>query len=99
MDILAYNTNMNRSGTPRNYMQTKTKYLPREEWNKLTQDQKNELLEKRRKEQFGNNTRQANMHNVDEQVDLDALIDYTIMNHKAEMVDTTGNDNGEKMTF
>ena len=95
-DILAYNTNMNRSGASRNDMQTKTKYLPREEWNKLTQDQKNALLEKRRKERFGNTTRQANMHTVDDPIDLDALIDYTIMNHKTDMIDTSSDDPGEK---
>jgi hypothetical protein len=44
-DILAYSTNINRFGKSSNDMQTKTKYLPHEEWNKLTQDQKNALLE------------------------------------------------------
>ena len=59
----------------RNDMQTKTKYLPREEWNKLHKHQKDALLEKRRKERFGGTLnrsapRQANMHTVEEPVNL-----------------------------
>ena len=30
------------------------------------------------------------------QIDLDALIDYTVMNHKTEMIDTTSGDTREK---
>jgi hypothetical protein len=54
-NIMAYNSNMNRTGPTRNDSEMKTKYLPREEWNKLSQVQKDALLEKRRKERFGAN--------------------------------------------
>ena len=45
-----------------------------------------------------NTTRQANMQAVDAQIDLDALIDYTIINHKTDLIYdcTTKEDRGEK---
>jgi hypothetical protein len=33
-DIIAYNSDVNRMGPARNDSEVKTKYLPREEWNK-----------------------------------------------------------------
>ena len=73
-----------------------TKYLPCEEWNKLSQAQKDALFEKRRKERFGNNKppmasaiRQANAHLIDDPINLDDPIDLTVMNHKTVSVATT----------
>jgi hypothetical protein len=97
-DIKAYNSNMNRMGPARNDSEMKTKYLPREERIKLSQAQKDTLLEKRRKERSGGNnrsinpnTRQVNAHHMEDLINLDDLIDYTIMSHKIDSTDV-GND-------
>ena len=105
-DIMAYNTNMNRFGSNSNsnLNDVKTKYLPREEWNKLSQAQKDALLEKRRKERFGNGStstrsapRQANVHSMEETVNLDDLIDYTVMNHTTVSTDDKVDDKGDEL--
>jgi len=89
-DIMVYNADTNRFGQNRGGTQHKSKYLPREEWNKLSQDQKDAFLEKRRKERFGNSNnpttglRQTNQHILEDHVDLDDLIDYTIMQHHTD---------------
>jgi hypothetical protein len=97
-DIMAYNSNMNRMGPARSDSEMKTKYLPREEWNKLSQAQKDTLLEKRCKERSGwnnqsmnPNTCQVNAHHVEELINIHDLIDYTIMSHKIDSTDV-GND-------
>jgi hypothetical protein len=97
-DIMAYNSNINRMEPTRNDSEMKTNYLPREEWNKLSQAQKDTLLEKRRKERSsGNNrsmnpiTRQVNVHHVEDPINLNDLIDYTVMRHKIDSTDV-GND-------
>jgi hypothetical protein len=97
-DIMAYNSNMNGMVPNRIDSEMKTKYLPREEWNRLFQAQKDTLLEKRHKERSGGNiqsmnpnTRQVNIHHVEDPINLDALIDYTIMSHKIDSTDV-GND-------
>jgi hypothetical protein len=97
-DIMAYNSNMNRMGPARNDSEMKTKYLPCEEWNKLSLVQKDTLLEKRHKERSGGNnqsmnpnTRQVNAHHVEDPINIDDLIDYTIMSHKIDSTDV-GND-------
>jgi hypothetical protein len=52
---------------------SKSTFLPRDEWNKLTQEQKDRLIAKRRQERMGNNEgarkpfqspRQVNAHDV-----------------------------------
>jgi Reverse transcriptase (RNA-dependent DNA polymerase) len=103
-DIMAYNTNTNRFGSNSNINDVKTKYLPREEWNKLSQAQKDALIEKRRKERFGNGNssnrnapRQANMHTFEETVNLDDLIDYTVMNHTTVSTDNKVDEKGDDL--
>jgi hypothetical protein len=36
------------------------------------------------------------MHSVDNQIDLDALVDYTIINHQTDLTDTTNEGNEVK---
>jgi hypothetical protein len=64
-------------------------FIPREEWNKLSQDQKDQLIAKRRQERMKQNggnwksnqpRRQVNVHDVNDLVHVDTLIDYAIMN-------------------
>jgi hypothetical protein len=97
-DIMAYNSNMNRMGPTRNNTRMKTNYLPREEWNKLSQAQKDTLLEKRHKERSGENnrfmsprTRQVNGNHVEDPINLDDLIDYNVMSHKSDSTDVGNN--------
>jgi hypothetical protein len=91
-DIMAHTTNTNRFGNPQTNGEDKSKsnFLPREEWNKLTQEKKDQLIAKRRQERMGSNSgyfkpfqppRQANLHKIDDMVNLDDIIDYTVMNH------------------
>jgi hypothetical protein len=68
------------SGKPK-----QSNFLPCEEWNKLTQDQKDVLIAKRLQERMGHvplsASRQVNIHNVEDLVNLDNIIEYTSMNH------------------
>ncbi len=102
-DIMAYNANTNRFGMSNTDSNTKTKYLPREEWNKLSQAQKDALIEKRRKERFVNTNqsmpsanRQANAHLVEDHINLDDLIDYTVMNHTTGLVNAVDDKDGDR---
>jgi hypothetical protein len=52
-DILLYNSNVNHFGSSRNDLKSKAKYIPRDEWDNLTQLPKDSLIEKHRKERFG----------------------------------------------
>ncbi len=66
-------------------------FLPRDEWNKLTTNQKEALIAKRRSGRqqglSGNPSqpilprRKVNMHHVNSFVNLDDLIDYTVCHH------------------
>jgi hypothetical protein len=56
----------------------------------LSQEQKDKLIAERLKEQMNSNSgkprtsyppRQANEHEVDEVLDIDDIIDYTMLNH------------------
>jgi hypothetical protein len=68
------------------------------------QAQKTALLEKHCKERYnGNNSNcdfapenwQANLHHIEEQVNLDTLIDYTIMSHKGNTTNHNGEEDGD----
>ena len=95
-DIMVYNSEAHRFGN-----QERTQFLPREEWAKLSQPERDALIEKRRKERkLGNNNhnrpsnpmhRQANQHSIEEHVNLDDLIDYTVMNHNTNLIDDSSN--------
>ncbi|MFA9289401.1 MAG: reverse transcriptase domain-containing protein, partial [Weeksellaceae bacterium] len=84
--------------------------VPRDEWDKLTQEQRDRLIAKRRQERMnqrnGNRKpfqakRQANVHDVSDVVNLDDFIDYEVMNHdvgKIETDDIKGNvDDGDTL--
>ena len=94
-DIMAYATDTNRFGNNRNGSKPTSSFLPREEWDKLTQEERDRLIAKRRQERMQSNggkrpfqaSRQANMHDVSDVVDLDSIIDYAIMNHDVAKLD------------
>jgi uncharacterized membrane-anchored protein len=104
-DIMMVNsTNTSSDG------QNTSSYLPRDEWDKLTQEQRDRLIAKRRQERMnqrnGNRKpfqakRQANVHDVSDVVNLDDFIDYEVMNHdvgKIETDDIKGNvDDGDTL--
>jgi hypothetical protein len=48
-------TNVSRFGSTSINSNSKSTFLPRDEWNKLTQEQKDRLIAKRRQERMGNN--------------------------------------------
>jgi hypothetical protein len=67
----------------------------------LSQEQKDKLIAELQKEQMNNNIgkprtsyppRQANAHEVDEVVDIDDIIDYTMMNHDGTIDDDDDDD-------
>ena len=87
-DIMVHATNTSRFGKLKATASGKPKqsnFLPREEWNKLTQDQKDVLIAKRRQERMGHvplsANRQVNIHEVEDLVNLDDIIEYTSMTH------------------
>ena len=105
-DIMMVNsTNTSSDGT------NTSSFLPRDEWDKLTQEQRDRLIAKRRQERMnqrnGNRKpfqakRQANVHDVSDVVNLDDLIDYAVMNHDvgtSETVDDKfdGDDGDDKL--
>ena len=69
---MAYATDTNRLGNNRNGSKPMSSFLPRDEWEKLTQEQKDRLIAKRRQERMQSNngnrpfqsSRQANVHDV-----------------------------------
>jgi hypothetical protein len=48
-------TNASSFGSTSIHSNSKSTFLPRDEWNKLTQEQKDRLITKRRQERMGNN--------------------------------------------
>jgi hypothetical protein len=77
-DIMVNSTNTSRFGN-------NSKFVPREEWAKMPQEERDRLIAKQRQEQMnsigGNrkptsSARQANIHNIGDYVDLDNIIDY-----------------------
>jgi hypothetical protein len=89
-DIMAFNTSMKRFDNKKNTGKPSYNFLPRDEWNKMTQEEKDRLIAKRRQERMGNNgsnskpfqaNRQVNTHEVGDVVNLDDIIDYAVMIH------------------
>jgi hypothetical protein len=81
---------------------SKSTFLPRDEWSKLTQEPKDRFIAKRCHERLGYNEeartpfqspRQLNVHEVNATVCIDDIIDYTIMNHEVHNVEV---DDGNK---
>jgi hypothetical protein len=88
-------TNASRFGSTSIHSNSKSTFLPQDEWNKTTQEQKDRLIAKRRQERMGNNEgarkplqspRQVNAHDVNDLVCIDDIIDYSIMNHEVSNV-------------
>jgi hypothetical protein len=86
-DIMSFTTNTSKGGYQG---KPNSNFIPRDEWNKLSQDQKDQLIAKRLQERIKQNggnwksnqpRRQVNVHNVNDLVHVDTLIDYAIMNH------------------
>ena len=75
--------------------------IPRDEWEKLSQEERDRVFEKRRQERMANNRngnpkqfpppRRANLHSVEDFVDLDSMIDYAVMKHDTTPVNTDDN--------
>ena len=86
-DILVHSSNSTYlSNKPKTFPgseKNKSSFLPRDEWNKLTQDQKDKLIAKRRQEKSGNvpyaSTHRVNIHEIEEMVNLDDIVEYTTM--------------------
>lgn len=110
-DIMAHATDTNRSGNRPPYGSNKT-FIPWDQWTKLSQEQKDKLIAERQKERMNNvhskprvpyPPRQANVHNVDESVDIDDIIDYTILNHEVALTDDdtkgTSTDNDSLLAY
>jgi hypothetical protein len=86
-DIMAYATDTSKDGYQG---KPASSFIPRDEWNKLSQEQKDRLIAKRRQErmkQYSGNwkpnqpRRQVNVYDVSNVVHANTLIDYAIMNH------------------
>jgi hypothetical protein len=88
---------MANAGHRQEYGRKKT-FVPLDQWIKLLLGQKDKLIAERRKEPMNSNNgkprtpyqpQQANAHENDEVVDIDDIIDYTMLNHDG----TTYDDN------
>jgi hypothetical protein len=86
-DIMAFTTDKSKGGYQG---KPNLNFIPRDEWDKLSQDQKDQLIAKRRQERMKQNggnwksnqpRRQVNVHDVNDLVHVDTFIDYAIMNH------------------
>ena len=90
-DIMAFTTDTKRFGKQQQGgPKASSSRVPREEWNKMTQEQRNKVIAKIRQEQQANNDgkpktsypqRQANVHDVNDVVDDNDIIDYAVMSH------------------
>jgi hypothetical protein len=101
-DVMTNVTDTSRIGSNPNNGRPKSSFLPREEWNKLTQDQEDTLIVKRHQESANDNSsnkgffqpqRQANLHDVGNVVDFGDIVDYAVMSHD---IDPTENEPSSK---
>jgi hypothetical protein len=76
-----------------------TQFIPRDEWLKLSQERRDEILAKRKNER-GTATpskprfpppRKVNVHDLHDHVNLDDIIEYTVNTH---LVDSSGDEEG-----
>jgi hypothetical protein len=86
-NIMAFTTDTSKGGYQGN---PNSNFIPRDKWNKLYQDQKDQFIAKRRQERMNQNSgnwksnqprRQVNVHDVNDLVHVDTLIDYAIINY------------------
>jgi hypothetical protein len=96
LGIMANVSDTNRYHSTSNLGKTQSTFLPRNEWDKLSQGQKVQLIAKRRQERMNQNgykpkssqaTRQANTHCVADTVKIDDNIDYAVNNHERGTTD------------
>jgi hypothetical protein len=83
-DILAFSSSTTRSfNNVQKVGNTNKGFLPREEWLKLTESQREEILAKRRQERMKDHKvkRQVNTHEVQDLISLDDILDYQINQH------------------
>jgi hypothetical protein len=101
-EILVNNTNTNCFGNNGKLDKAQATFLPRDEWSKLTQEQKDHLIAKRRQERMNLNLNklkpfqpkhQLNSHHVSYTVNIDDVIDYTVKTHEIGM---NNDDDGAK---
>ena len=84
-----YNVDTDISDIMVNAGEQKSSFIPREEWNRLPDEEKERLIAKRRQERLnlasGNRKsyppRQANVHEVGDVINLDDIVDYSVMKH------------------
>jgi hypothetical protein len=100
LDMLVNNTNTNCFGSNGKFDKAQATFLPRDEWDTLTQERKDYLIAKKRQERMNLNNskskpfqpkREVNAHNVADTVKIDDIIDYTINTHEIGM----DNDNDD----
>jgi hypothetical protein len=86
-DLMVHYTNANHnSNTQANGIgKPKSNFIPREEWIKLSQDQKDQLVGKRRQEMMKDKplatSSKINQHKAEELLNLDDLIEYAAIHH------------------
>jgi hypothetical protein len=92
-DIMVNATDTNRSGHRQEYGKT---FVPWDQWIKLSQEQKDKHIAECQQERMDSNNgklrtsyppHQANAHEVDEVVDIDHIIAYTMLNHDGTVDD------------
>jgi hypothetical protein len=84
-----YNVDTDVSEIMVNAGMQKSSFLPRDEWNKLSDEEKERLIAKRRQERLNSASgtrksyppRQANVHDIGDVINLDDIVDYTVMKH------------------
>jgi hypothetical protein len=78
-------TNRFGSRSTTNDRNVKSNFHPRDEWDKLTQDQKDKIVAKRRQEKEASkssqSSRQVNLHEVENLVNIDDIFEYVTMKH------------------
>jgi hypothetical protein len=87
-EIIVNNTNTNNFGNTGKYDKAQATLLPTDKWNKLTQEQKDQLIAKRRQKRMNLNVNKlkpfqpkhhVNSHHASDMVNIDDIIDYTVI--------------------
>jgi hypothetical protein len=103
--ITAFATGTRRFGSKPASGHPKSKFLPREEWNKMTQEEKDKFIAKRRQEWMSSHgitsktlqsLRQANVHEVEDVINIDDIVDYFDMQHDVTSQDDVADVKGDE---
>jgi hypothetical protein len=101
----AFATGTRRFGNKPASGHPKSKFLPRDEWNKMTQTEKDKFIAKRRQERIsssGSTSKplqslgQANVHEVEDVISFDDIVDYFVMQHDVTSQDDVTNVKGDE---